>query len=256
MSKFVKALIATAAATVATIASATPIVGTAQMSFGYVKVTPGNIDFNGSLTGPFDPAPNGSPTFGSFLSSGGTGSFAPLPLTTGNLAHDLSQIPDANFMPIGPSAGLANMFVFQARDGAGGDPTHWMFTATSLAAGDTIASVVTPYVLTQQNTGNDVSTGAQITLTGWACDDTNFSNTCDVGEDKTFWTASISAQYPGYSKQNLIDLLTTGNPADRALPNNVWSGTITARLPEPASLALVGLALAGVGVASRRRQAK
>jgi hypothetical protein len=95
---------------------------------------------------------------------------------------------------------------------------------------------------------------ANITLTGLACDDLNNNGTCDTGDDITKFTLGLSAQY---NNTTVAALLLALNGPNKSLQTNSWSGTLEATpLPEPTSIALVGLALAGVGVASRRRFAK
>lgn len=257
MSKTLKTLVAAAALAATTIASATPIIGTANLTFGLVKVTVGNIDWNPSIDNP----PNAVPTFGDFFTSGGanTGSYAAGTMAglTQGLVHDLSANPlDANYMPIGVGT-LTDMFKFNAHNGTVG--THWMFTALSLSAGSFPGA---PYLLTESTSGGVISTAATMSVTGLTCDDVNNDNICQSTEDKTNFVAILSAQYPGQTIAQLTSILKgadgiLGTLDDGALPNNTWSGTLTSYgLPEPTSVGLVGLALAGVGFVSRRRQAK
>jgi hypothetical protein len=257
MSMTLKSLVAAVALAASTLASATPIIGTANLTFGLVRVTIGNIDWNPSL----DPPPNAVPTFGDFFTSGAanTGSYAigsMAGITQGDV-HDLSNNPaDANYMPIGAGT-LTNMFKFDAHDGVSG--SHWMFTALSLSAGTFPGA---PYLLTESISGGVVSTAATLSVTGLTCDDVNNDNICQATEDKTNFVAILSAQYPGQTIAQLTATLLgvdgiPGTGDDGALPNNTWSGTLTSYgLPEPTSVGLVGLALAGLGFASRRRQAK
>lgn len=246
MSKTLKTLVAAAALAATTIASATPIIGTANLTFGLVKVTLGNIDWNPSI----DPPPNLTPTFGNFFTSGGanTGSFAAGTMSgiTQGQVHDLSSNPaDANYMPIGPGF-LANMFKFDNHNGTVG--TNWIFNALSLSSGSFPGA---PYLLTESVSGGVTSTSATLSIGGTTCDDVNNDKICGPNEDKTNFIAILSAQYPG---QTIAQLTTLLSAPGGSLPNNTWSGTLTAYgLPEPTSLALVGLSLAGLGFASRRK---
>src|SRR6266571_5208051 len=85
------------AATMAS-ANATPVIGTANLTFGLVAVSFGEIDWNP----PLDPGFNATPTYGGFTTPGfaNTGSFAAGPMagiTTGSI-HDMSNNPaDANY---------------------------------------------------------------------------------------------------------------------------------------------------------------
>jgi hypothetical protein len=257
MSKTLKTLVAAAALAATTFVSATPIIGTANLTFGLVRVTIGNIDWNPSI----DTPPNAVPTFGDFFTSGAanTGSYAigsMAGITQGDV-HDLSANPlDANYMPIGAGT-LTDMFKFDAHNGVMG--SHWMFTALSLSSGTFPGA---PYLLTESVSGGVTSTSATLSVTGISCDDVNNNNVCELTEDKTNFVAILSAQYPGQTIAGLTAILlgadnTAGTADDGALPNNTWSGTLTSYgLPEPTSVALVGLALGGLGFASRRRQAK
>ncbi|WIT11357.1 PEP-CTERM sorting domain-containing protein [Paucibacter sediminis] len=247
LSTTIKALVAAAAVVGATAASATPIVGSANFSFGFVKVTVGNIDWNPSI----NPPPNVVKTYGTFFTSGGgnSGSFAAgamAGLTTGEV-QDMSSfpIPDANNVPIG--FGLTTDFLkFAAQPG-------WSFDVRWLAAGNIAGA---PYFLTQL--GDNVS--ATISMNGIACD-TGGDSVCDATDDKTQWTGIFSAQYTNTTIAAMQAALLgpdgipfTGD--DGALDNNTWSATIEARaIPEPATLGLVGLALAGLGLTARRRKA-
>jgi len=73
---------------------------------------------------------------------------------------------------------------------------------------------------------------------------------CNVGEDLTNFTVILSAQYTNATIASLTAILLGGG----TLPDNTWSGTLEATaIPEPTSIALFGLALAGLAVLRRRK---
>lgn len=237
LSTLKKSLAALGAATLlAGTASATPVVGLANLTFGQVSVSLNEIDWNP----PLNPGLDAVRTYGSFSTFDGanTGSFAVGPMVgiTSGKVQDMSNNPaDANYMPVGPQVPPVPGFLqFTAQPG-------WLFTATSVANGDQ-----GPFSLTQ--VGNNVS--ATISVDGTICD-TEGDNVCDPTDDVTLFTGIFSAQYTNKTVAGIIAELIGGG----TLQNNTWSGTIEATVPEPGSIALVGLALAGMGLALRRKSA-
>lgn len=244
MSKTLKTLVAAAALAAATVASATPIVGKTSVSLGQVIVSFGVVNWVP------DPAVDAyqtvGKTYGQFATKqlGGTGSFndpafGSIFAPTAGWVQDLQQTPGANNVPIGANpTPVPNFLHFSAKP-------NWMFSQTYLAPGQ----FASPFVFTTQGDGVAVTMNIQ----GIACDDTNGNQTCDANEDKTRWTGIFSSQYTNTTTAELVAFILGGGQLDQ----NDWSATIEAtRLPEPATLGLVGLALAGLGFASRRRQAK
>jgi|GEM_PF-5961729 len=246
MSKTLKTLVAAAALAATTLASATPIVGIANLTIGQVIVRNGSVDWNNDPTN-IDPPPNGANiTTGDFrVINTRTGSFLTgtpqLSLGTIRDMADPAILPGdtGNAFPLGTVTNVHNFLTFSAQP-------NWIFDATYLVPG---YLGISPFVLTQQGT----NVGVTMTIYGTACDDLNLSGTCNAGDDITKWTGIFSAQFTNTTVAEIAATILGGG----ALGNNTWSATIEATaLPEPTSVALVGLALAGVGFVSRRRQAK
>lgn len=255
ISKLAKSLLVAAlGVTAMASANATLIIGRANLTIGSVIVSFGNIDWNQgnpcNLANNCNPPPNATKTYGEFatLNAGNTGVFNTLfPVFSNGSVQDMSgNLADANYIPIGASS-TQNYLSFVAQP-------NWTFSLTSLEAGNIAGA---PYTLTQ--VGSNVS--ATISMNGVACDAglTGAVNVCDAADDKTNWTGIFSAQYTNTTIAAIISTLLGpdnigGTADDGVLDNNTWSATIEAtKIPEPASLAIVGLALAGVAGVARRR---
>ena len=221
-------------------ALATPIIGRANLTFGQVAVSLGEVDWNP----PLNPGLDLVPTYGGFFTAGvantlsfNGGAFSGI--TTGLIQDMSSNNADANYVPIGVT-NVQNFLQFSAQPG-------WSFSVLNLAAG----SFGSPFLLTELG-GNVTGT---ISVRGIACDmgTTGSAVVCDAADDKTNWTGIFSAQYTNTTIAAIQAILLGGGTLD----NNTWSGTVEAtKMPEPTSLLLVGAALLGVGGLARRKAAK
>lgn len=251
LSTLAKALVAGAiAAATMSAASAAPIIGTANLTgLNFVLVSNGvlggNVDWNNydPITNTFinvnQTLPNVVRTYGAFdtVAISNTGSFQTgLPFLSSGKVQDLAEnAADANYFPVNVASNVPFFLQFNAQ------PT-WLFIGNLLAQGSFPGA---PYLLTELLG----ATSATVTVTGTACVNTNANSTCDAGEEKSNFTAVFSAQYPKTIAALQQQLATTGR-----LDNNSYSATLAATaIPEPASIALFGLALAGLGIVRRRK---
>jgi hypothetical protein len=228
--------------------AAVVIEGRFNMTLGDVTATLNNIDW----TPPSNPPPNATQTYGGFdvgtsLASR-DGVFLDPAFNTINdpatppfasLIQDLSDdSTDGNYVPVNTTLMIANFIQLFEK------PT-WEFTLTRLFEGNGIAG--TPFNFLPIGGGNTI---VSVSFEGYACDIAGGGacNPLDLAYETTKFMGSISTQF-NQTPEELVAALVSGGTLE-----NSWSGTVVVEIPEPASPALVSVALLGLAGASRLRR--
>jgi hypothetical protein len=210
-------------------AAAAPIVGRFNVGLGSVVVSNGGITFSAISPG-IDFLVNTNPATR-------TGAFSdaafdvPTGGTIGNLTNDPMSV---DFFPLGPGATpRPGWLTLAAR------PTY-IFTLTELVQGLDYGGFPSPYILSES--GGNVS--ATFSVIG---------TLLEAGDDPmnaVRFDGIISAQYTNTTIAAIVQQVVFNGGS---LPDNAWSGTFTAGVPEPATFALMGGSILAL-VAYRRKR--
>jgi hypothetical protein len=210
-------------------ADAAPIVGRFNVGLGSVVVSNGGITFSNVSPGA-DFVVNTNPA----TRSGAFSDPVFNVLSTGTIG-DLTNNPvSPDFFPLGPGATpRANWLTLSAR------PTY-IFTLTQLVQGSDYGGFPSPYILSES--GGNVS--ATFSVIG---------TLLEAGDDPinaVRFDGIISAQYTNTTIAAIVQQVVFNGGS---LPDNAWSGTFTAGVPEPTTFALMGGSILALLAYRRKR---